>query len=76
MHDIKTWSVEVVGRSARAGIVLLADRGFTGFALWQQAAVTGAELLWRAKNNNVTPRQIEVLTDGSWLGEMDSPTPG
>jgi hypothetical protein len=26
-------------------------------------------LLWRARNN-VTPRQIEVLADGSWLGEM------
>ena len=51
------------------GMVLLADRGFTGFALWQQAAATGAELLWRARNN-VTPRQIEVLADGSWLGEM------
>ena len=51
------------------GMVLLADRGFTGFALWRQAAATGADLLWRAKNN-VTPRQIEVLADGSWLGEM------
>jgi IS4 transposase len=51
------------------GMVLLADRGFTGFALWQQAAATGAELLWRAKNN-VRPRQIEVFDDGSWLGEL------
>ncbi len=49
--------------------VLLADRGFTGFALWQQASATGADLIWRAKNN-VHPRQIEVLDDGSWLGEM------
>jgi hypothetical protein len=51
------------------GMVLLADRGFTGFALWKQASATGADLLWRAKNN-VTPRQIEVFDDGSWLGEM------
>ena len=51
------------------GMVLLADRGFTGFALWQQAAATGADLLWRAKHN-VHPRQIEVFDDGSWLGEM------
>lgn len=51
------------------GMVLLADRGFTGFALWQQAAATGADLLWRAKNN-VHPRQIEVFDDGSWLGEL------
>ena len=49
------------------GMVLLADRGFTGFALWQQAAATGADLLWRAKNN-VTPRQTRVFADGSWLG--------
>jgi hypothetical protein len=51
------------------GMVLLADRGFTGFALWEQASATGADLLWRAKNN-VVPRQIEVLDDGSWLGEL------
>ncbi len=51
------------------GMVLLADRGFTGFALWEQASATGADLLWRAKNN-VVPRQIEVLEDGSWLGEL------
>lgn len=50
-------------------MVLLADRGFTGFALWEQASATGADLIWRAKNN-VTPRQIEVLDDGSWLGEL------
>lgn len=51
------------------GMVLLADRGFGGFALWEQVSATGADLLWRAKNN-VTPRQIEVLEDGSWLGEL------
>ena len=51
------------------GMVLFADRGFTGFDLWRQAAATGADLVWRAKNN-VTPRLIEVLADGSWLGEM------
>lgn len=51
------------------GMVLLADRGFCGFALWQQASATGADLLWRAKTNTV-PRPIEVLADGSWLGEL------
>ena len=53
----------------KPGMVLLADRGFTGFALWEQAAATGADLLWRSKIN-VSPRQIEVFDDGSWLGEM------
>ena len=51
------------------GMVLLADRGFTGFDLWQQAAGTGADLLWRAKNT-VAPRRVETFADGSWLGEM------
>jgi hypothetical protein len=51
------------------GMLLLADRGFTGFDLWKQAVATGADLLWRAKNK-VRPRLIEVLADGSWLGEM------
>ncbi len=53
----------------KPGMVLLADRGFTGFGLWQQACATGAELLWRAKNN-VTPRRIRDFDDGSWLGEL------
>lgn len=51
------------------GMVLLADRGFTGFALWKQASATGADLLWRAKNN-MKPRHLETFADGSWLGEM------
>lgn len=51
------------------GMVCLADRGFTGFALWQQASATGADLVWRAKTN-MAPRLIEVLEDGSWLGEL------
>ncbi len=51
------------------GMVLLADRGFCGFALWKQASATGADLIWRAKNNT-TPRHIETFEDGSWLGEL------
>ncbi len=51
------------------GMVLLADRGFGGFALWQQATATGADLLWRAKSN-VKPRHLETFDDGSWLAEL------
>ena len=50
-------------------MVVLADRDFNGFALWKQASGTGADLVWRAKNN-VTPRLIETFEDGSWLGEL------
>jgi Insertion element 4 transposase N-terminal/Transposase DDE domain len=51
------------------GMLLLADRGFSGFDLWKRACATGADLLWRAKSN-IAPRQIEVLEDGSWLAEI------
>lgn len=52
-----------------APMVVLADRGFTSFELWQQAIATGADLIWRAKSN-VKPRRLEALPDGSWLAEM------
>jgi hypothetical protein len=51
------------------GMVMLADRGFCSFDLWQQASGTGADLLWRAKTNT-KPRRIETLDDGSWLAEL------
>jgi len=56
-------------RLLEPNMVLLADRGFTGYALWKQASATGADLIWRAKNN-VKPRHIETFDDGSWLGEL------
>lgn len=51
------------------GMLVLADRGFTGFPLWQAAAATGADLLWRAKGNAVLP-VLERLDDGSFISEI------
>ena len=64
-------SRQLVGR-LEPGMLLLADRAFYGYPLWQQAAASGADLLWRAKSN-VKPRWLETLSDGSWLAEI---TPG
>jgi hypothetical protein len=50
----------------RPGMLCLADRQFFGHALWQQAAATGADLLWRVKRNLRLPREA-VLADGSYL---------
>jgi transposase IS4-like protein/DDE family transposase len=50
----------------RPGMLCLADRQFFGCALWQEAAATGADLLWRVKRNLRLPREA-VLTDGSYL---------
>jgi hypothetical protein len=52
-----------------AGMLVLADRGFCGFPLWERAVRTGADLLWRAKSN-MLPRHVETLEDGSWLAEF------
>ena len=61
-------SRELVGRFT-LGMLVLADRGFYGFRLWQQAAATGADLLWRVKTN-LRPRYQETLADGSWLAQI------
>jgi hypothetical protein len=50
----------------RPGMLCLADRQFFGQALWQQAAATGADLLWRVKRNLRLPRETR-LADGSCL---------
>ena len=48
------------------GMLCLADRNFYGFKLWNQAAATGADLLWRVKTNLRLPCQ-QRLADGSYL---------
>jgi Insertion element 4 transposase N-terminal/Transposase DDE domain len=53
----------------RPGMLCLADRQFFGHALWQGAAATGAELLWRVKRNLRLPREAR-LTDGSYLSTI------
>jgi hypothetical protein len=50
----------------RRGMLCLADRQFFGYALWQEAIATGADLLWRVKGNARLPREA-VLADGSYL---------
>src|SRR4051812_21030714 len=40
----------------RPGMLCLADRQFFGYALWQEAAATGADLLWRVKGKARLPR--------------------
>ena len=57
-HDVLT--------ALRPGMLCLADRQFFGYALWQAAAATGADLLWRVKHNLRLPRAT-VLADGSYL---------
>jgi len=54
------------------GMLLLADRGFGGYDLWQGAAATGAQLCWRTKANAVLP-VTQALPDGSYLSFLRPP---
>ena len=60
-----TFARELIDQGALGpGMLVLADRGFTAFPLWDKASATGAELLWRAKGNAVLP-VLERFGDGS-----------
>lgn len=51
------------------GMLCLADRGFYGFGLWNNARERGADLLWRTRLD----RQLSVdrrLADGSYLARV------
>jgi len=52
--------------SLEEGMLLLVDRGFSGYELWGEAAATRAALCWRTKSNAVLP-VVTVLPDGSYL---------
>jgi transposase IS4-like protein/DDE family transposase len=58
--------------SLHAGMLLLADRNFYGYDLWNAAAGTGAHLLWRVKAGMHLPVVAE-LPDGSYLTRIHDP---
>ena len=66
----ETTLAHAVLAALRPGMLCLADRQFFGYALWQAAAATGADLLWRGKHNLRLPRDA-VLADGSYLTTID-----
>lgn len=49
-----------------SGMLLLADRYYYSFKLWNDARATGADLLWRTKSNHILAVG-ERLGDGSFL---------
>lgn len=56
-------------QSLRPDMLCLADRGFNGFEHWQQAAATGAQLLWRCASTRILPVE-QMLEDGSYLSTI------
>ena len=63
-----TLAEEVLARLS-PGMLCLADRGYFGYDLWQQAVSTKADLLWRIRKNfALLPTQR--LSDGSYLSKV------
>jgi Insertion element 4 transposase N-terminal/Transposase DDE domain len=72
MADYRTAEVTLaksVVRGLQPGMLCLADRQFFGFALWNLARETGADLLWRVKTNSRLVCE-ERLPDGSYLSSI------
>ena len=65
-------SVELLGRLA-PGMLCLADRGFYSFKAWEAARGSGADLLWRVKDNLIL-EPVKDLPDGSWLADVFNST--
>jgi hypothetical protein len=56
-------------RHVGPGMLVLADREFFGFPLWQAYLARGCQLLWRGRTNYVL-EPLEVLSDGSYLTKI------
>jgi len=56
-------------RHMRPGMLLLCDRNFFSYALWQQLVRCGVQLLFRVKSQLVL-RPLRSLADGSYLAKI------
>ena len=55
-------------------MVLLVGQGLCGLGLWRTLQATGAELVWRCRQD-VTLPVLEVFGDGSWRSELGQSQP-
>ena len=62
-------AAELLPAKLTADMLVLADRNFYGFKLWQSACASGAKLVWRVKSSLGLPVQ-QALPDGSYLSTV------
>ena len=55
--------------SVEPGMLVLADRGFYSRTFWDEASVTGAQLLWRVQSS-LKLHVVTDLADGSYLSVL------
>ena len=68
-HSERVMAAELLPTKLTSDMLVLADRGFYGFKLWQKACATGAKLLWRVPSNLKLGVEQE-LADGSSLSTV------
>lgn len=68
-HSEQAMAARLLPAKLGADMLVLADRNFYGFKLWQIACASGARLAWRVKSNLQLPVQ-QTLPDGSYLSTV------
>ena len=68
-HSEQAMAAQLLPAKLKPGMLVLADRNFFGFKLWQTACATGAKLVWRVKTDRKLPVE-RMLPDGSYLSTI------
>lgn len=68
-HSEQAMAATLLPAKLEPGTLVLADRNFYGFKLWQIGCATGAKLAWRVKANLKLPVERR-LDDGSYLSRV------
>ena len=68
-HSEQAMAARLLPAKLEPGMLVLADRNFFGFKLWQMACASGAKLAWRVKTDRKLPVQ-RLLPDGSYLSTI------
>ena len=68
-HSEQAMAARLLPAKLEPGMLVLADRNFFGFKLWQMACASGAKLAWRVKTDRKLPVQ-RMLPDGSYLSTI------
>lgn len=68
-HSEQAMAAHMLQAKLKPGMLVLAERNFYGFKLWQIACATGAMLAWRVKAN-LKLAVVKALSDGSYLSTV------
>ena len=68
-HSEQAMAAKLLPAKLTADMLVLADRNFYGFKLWQTACASGAKLAWRVKSSLLLPVR-QLLPDGSYLSAV------